>query len=217
MNSNLNVRMLTQFEQQRHFMQACGQYTAEYGDYKWNPMAETYKKLVDEEYVQEFLPALEKYRAAPTLENLVALVDGAVDSVYVIYGLLNALGIQYDIHFGIVQNANMAKVDPVTGQVRRREDGKILKPEGWIAPEQKIFEALHESASNFAYASLPSQNVPSSDYGSKEYQEKVAGWIARYGQDEWKERILAISQLSSESEQAWITRMEQKLLGGNSA
>jgi hypothetical protein len=29
----------------------------------------------------------------------------------------------------------MAKVDPVTGLVRRRDDGKVLKPEGWKAPD----------------------------------------------------------------------------------
>lgn len=37
---------------------------------------------------------------------------------------------------------NFAKVDPVTGRVTRREDGKILKPEGWQPPELKRY--LHE-------------------------------------------------------------------------
>jgi predicted HAD superfamily Cof-like phosphohydrolase len=34
----------------------------------------------------------------------------------------------------------MAKVDPETGKVRRREsDGKILKPEGWQPPNMTKF------------------------------------------------------------------------------
>jgi len=33
----------------------------------------------------------------------------------------------------------MAKVDPVTGKVKRREDGKILKPEGWTPPDLSKF------------------------------------------------------------------------------
>jgi predicted HAD superfamily Cof-like phosphohydrolase len=36
--------------------------------------------------------------------------------------------------FAEVHRANMAKVDP-DGQVLRREDGKILKPEGWQPPD----------------------------------------------------------------------------------
>ena len=30
--------------------------------------------------------------------------------------------------------SNLSKIDPTTGLVRRREDGKILKPEGWQEP-----------------------------------------------------------------------------------
>ena len=33
-----------------------------------------------------------------------------------------------------VMRTNMAKVDPVTGKVRKREDGKVLKPDGWQPP-----------------------------------------------------------------------------------
>jgi predicted HAD superfamily Cof-like phosphohydrolase len=33
----------------------------------------------------------------------------------------------------------MAKVDPVTGKVIRRADGKILKPEGWTPPQLELF------------------------------------------------------------------------------
>ena len=38
-----------------------------------------------------------------------------------------------------VVKTNMAKVDPETGKVRRRTDGKILKPEGWKPPDMTKF------------------------------------------------------------------------------
>jgi hypothetical protein len=30
---------------------------------------------------------------------------------------------------------NFAKIDKETGKVRKREDGKVLKPQGWTPPE----------------------------------------------------------------------------------
>ena len=30
--------------------------------------------------------------------------------------------------------SNLSKIDPVTGKVKRREDGKILKPDNWEPP-----------------------------------------------------------------------------------
>jgi hypothetical protein len=34
---------------------------------------------------------------------------------------------------------NFAKIDFETGKVRKREDGKVLKPEGWKAPQLAQF------------------------------------------------------------------------------
>jgi hypothetical protein len=34
---------------------------------------------------------------------------------------------------------NFAKIDKETGKVRKREDGKILKPTGWVAPSLAQF------------------------------------------------------------------------------
>jgi predicted HAD superfamily Cof-like phosphohydrolase len=33
-----------------------------------------------------------------------------------------------------VMRTNFAKIDKETGKVRKREDGKVLKPEGWTPP-----------------------------------------------------------------------------------
>jgi hypothetical protein len=34
---------------------------------------------------------------------------------------------------------NLAKIDKETGKVRKREDGKVLKPLGWKPPELAQF------------------------------------------------------------------------------
>ena len=34
---------------------------------------------------------------------------------------------------------NFAKIDHDTGRVRKREDGKVLKPIGWTPPDLKSF------------------------------------------------------------------------------
>jgi hypothetical protein len=38
-----------------------------------------------------------------------------------------------------VMGTNFAKVDKETGKVRKREDGKVLKPVGWRSPELESF------------------------------------------------------------------------------
>ena len=38
-----------------------------------------------------------------------------------------------------VFQTNLAKIDPQTGKVTKRDDGKVLKPDGWKAPELKPF------------------------------------------------------------------------------
>jgi hypothetical protein len=36
-------------------------------------------------------------------------------------------------------DTNFAKIDPTTGKVIKREDGKVLKPKGWLAPQLSQF------------------------------------------------------------------------------
>ena len=38
-----------------------------------------------------------------------------------------------------VMKTNFAKIDKETGKVRKREDGKVLKPVGWAPPELAPF------------------------------------------------------------------------------
>jgi predicted HAD superfamily Cof-like phosphohydrolase len=90
-----------------------------------------YHNLIVEEY-SEFIHAR---RDNDEPEQL----DACMDMIWVILGFCHMKG--YDIQgaWDAVVKTNMAKVDPVTGKVRRREDGKILKPEGWTPPDMNRY------------------------------------------------------------------------------
>lgn len=76
-----------------------------------------------------------------------ALLSYLIKSSRVLCDAAHSYGIPLAAVWDAVQAANMAKVDPVTGKVRRREDGKILKPDGWQPP-------------NIAAVLWPSQQEP---------------------------------------------------------
>ena len=62
--------------------------------------------------------------------------DALVDAIYYICDCAVRHGMNLDPLFDIVHGANMKKV--INGKVIRRDDGKILKPEGWERPEPKL-------------------------------------------------------------------------------
>ena len=97
--------------------------------------------LVDEE-CNELITALEQ-------GNLVGIADGGIDLIYVTIGLLLHHGIPIPAVWKAVHDANMAKVDPVTGKVRRRSDGKVLKPDGWTPPDDIIAAIIKKAQANF--------------------------------------------------------------------
>lgn len=74
----------------------------------------------------------------------VEIADGYADTIYsAMTGLLNLAGREKaEAIFQAVVDANTSKVDGSLGPVRRHENGKILKPEGFIAPNQKIKKIL---------------------------------------------------------------------------
>lgn len=96
------------------------------------PIGETdqsklYKKLIDEEY-QEFLEA---FYTDDTVEE----IDACFDMMWVIIGYMKSRGWDCENIWDEGAKSNLSKIDPVTGLVKRREDGKILKPEGWKTPD----------------------------------------------------------------------------------
>jgi predicted HAD superfamily Cof-like phosphohydrolase len=83
--------------------------------------------LISEEY-RETINALGE-------ANIVAIADGIADLIYVLVGTALEYGIPLDRVWNEVQRTNMTKIDINTGKVRKREDGKVLKPDGWKAPD----------------------------------------------------------------------------------
>ncbi len=66
-------------------------------------------------------------------------LDALVDILVVTMGAIRAAGWDGEAAWQEVMNTNFAKIDADTGKVRKREDGKVLKPEGWKAPELSQF------------------------------------------------------------------------------
>ncbi|MFI6496012.1 hypothetical protein [Nonomuraea typhae] len=64
------------------------------------------------------------------------------DLLYVAYGTAQLFEIDLPAVFELVHEFNMRKVDPETGKVRRREDGKVLKPEGFKSLTKEDIEAV---------------------------------------------------------------------------
>lgn len=91
-------------------------------------------RLVREEMV-ETLNALQR-------GDLVELVDGVADSIVVLLGTLISYGIDVRPIWDEIHRTNMLKVG---GPVR--EDGKILKPEGWQPP--RVAELLEAQGKRY--------------------------------------------------------------------
>jgi predicted HAD superfamily Cof-like phosphohydrolase len=115
------------FSDQRKFMRACGQITDTYNEDQFR----MYCDLVREE-AQELAAAL-------SMNDEVEQLDALIDIMVVTAGALHSLGVDADGAWKEVIRSNFAKVDPRTGKVTRREDGKVLKPEGWEPPRLKSF------------------------------------------------------------------------------
>lgn len=92
-----------------------------------NPQSLLYKELMREE-IKEFWEADEANDDAERL-------DACFDMIWVIVGYARSRGWEMDKAWVEGAASNLSKIDPATGLVRRREDGKILKPEGWKPPD----------------------------------------------------------------------------------
>ena len=75
-------------------------------------------------------------------KNIYDQADAYIDIIYFAVGGLVEMGVDPSELWRIVHGANMAKVQP-DGTVKRREDGKIIKPAGWRAPDEAIAEEIN--------------------------------------------------------------------------
>jgi hypothetical protein len=62
------------------------------------------------------------------------VADGGADLVWVVKGLFTTLGINFDAVWEEVRASNMSKVSE-GGKIKKRADGKILKPETYFKPD----------------------------------------------------------------------------------
>lgn len=96
-------------------------------------------KLISEE-TAEALQVLQEYEFYKGIDQKAELAGELVDLIYVVCYCANVVGIPLDQVFAFVHRANMNKVNPETGKVNKREDGKVLKPDGWKpAPLKELF------------------------------------------------------------------------------
>ncbi len=119
--------MSNPFLDQSRFMRACNQTVGAWNETQFN----LYTSLIQEE-VDELWTA---NAAADPKECLDALIDILVVTV----GAIHSLGADGAGAWNEVMRTNFAKIDPATGRVNKREDGKVLKPEGWKPPELDQF------------------------------------------------------------------------------
>lgn len=105
-------------------MKACDQSVGKYNKDQFD----LYVSLIDEE-VKELNSA--------TLP--VDQLDALIDIMVVTIGAIHSLGVDGQGAWVEVMRTNFAKVDPKTKKVRKREDGKVLKPEGWKPPKLEQF------------------------------------------------------------------------------
>jgi predicted HAD superfamily Cof-like phosphohydrolase len=118
--------MTNPFRDQEKFMRACDQTIG--NDTQQYLM---YVGLIEEEY-KEFQQAL--------LDNdRVEQLDALIDILVVTVGAIHSGGFDAEGAWKEVMNTNFAKIDKETGLVRKREDGKVLKPTGWTPPNLEPF------------------------------------------------------------------------------
>ena len=119
--------MTNPFRDQEKFMRACDQSVEELNPEQFY----LYASLIKEE-VEELAVALNNNDRIDTL-------DALTDILVVTIGAIHSMGADAEGAWKEVMSTNFAKIDKETGKVRKREDGKVLKPVGWTAPELKQF------------------------------------------------------------------------------
>ena len=115
------------FRDQEKFMKACDQSVDEFNKDQFN----LYVSLIEEE-ANELADAI-------TAHDKVETVDALIDILVVTIGALHSMGADAEGAWKEVMKTNFAKIDRETGKVRKREDGKVLKPVGWTPPELAPF------------------------------------------------------------------------------
>ncbi len=115
--------MTNPFKDQEKFMQACDQSVDNFNLEQFK----LYINLIKEEY-KELNEAINNSDKVETL-------DALIDILVVTIGAIHSMGADGEGGWKEVMSTNFAKIDSETGKVRKRADGKVLKPEGWTPPK----------------------------------------------------------------------------------
>jgi predicted HAD superfamily Cof-like phosphohydrolase len=107
------------FRDQEKFMRACDQSTDAMNESQYA----MYKNLIEEEFSE-----------LQEAHDMEAELDALIDILVVTIGAIHSMGADAEGAWKEVMATNFAKIDRETGKVRKREDGKVLKPLGWTAP-----------------------------------------------------------------------------------
>jgi predicted HAD superfamily Cof-like phosphohydrolase len=118
--------MTNPFRDQEKFMRACDQSTESFNGTQFD----MYCALIEEEH-QELKQALAD-------NNNVEVLDALIDILVVTIGAVHSAGWNAEGAWKEVMSTNFAKIGD-DGKVRRREDGKVLKPVGWTPPNLAPF------------------------------------------------------------------------------
>lgn len=112
------------FRDQEKFMRACDQSV----DVMNQSQYTMYKRLIEEEF-----------RELQEAHDMEAELDALIDILVVTIGAIHSAGFDGEAAWKEVMSTNFAKIDREIGKVRKREDGKVLKPTGWTPPDLKPF------------------------------------------------------------------------------
>jgi predicted HAD superfamily Cof-like phosphohydrolase len=111
------------FRDQEKFMRACDQTVDHYNEDQYK----LYVKLIEEEF--------NELKEAIAAGDIVEQLDALEDILVVTIGAIHSAGMDGEGGWKEVMSTNFAKIDRETGKVRKREDGKVLKPVGWTPPD----------------------------------------------------------------------------------
>jgi len=119
--------MSNPFRDQEKFMRACDQTVGEFNQSQFN----MYLGLIEEEF--------KELQVAVNDNDQLETLDALIDILVVTIGTIHSMGSDAEGAWKEVMSTNFAKIDKDTSKVRKREDGKVLKPLGWVAPNLKPF------------------------------------------------------------------------------
>lgn len=111
----------------KEFQTAVGQHVGENPEFPEHAERALRMRLLEEEWTE--------YVIGEQNNDLENIAKELADIIYIVCGTAVSYGIPLDRVFDEVHRSNMAKL--VDGKPVRREDGKILKPEGWTPPDIK--------------------------------------------------------------------------------